>query len=61
MKIPTEVLEVWLGIMSDEDLLRFRKRLTMDLATQKWKKEKREALIDLFTAEIKRRKHDPAE
>jgi hypothetical protein len=59
MKIPTEVLEVWLGIMSDEDLLRFRKRLTMDLASKTWKKEKREALIDLFTAEIKRRKENP--
>jgi hypothetical protein len=55
MKIPDEVISVWLEIMSDEDLLRFRKRLEMNLS-DKLKREKRESLIDLFSAEIKRRK-----
>jgi hypothetical protein len=41
--------------MSDEELIRFRKRLEMNLADL-WKREKRESLIDLFSAEIKRRK-----
>jgi hypothetical protein len=55
MKIPVEVISIWLSIMSEEDLIRFRKRLEMNLEAD-WKKEKRESLIDLFSAEIKRRK-----
>jgi hypothetical protein len=55
MKIPIDVIAIWLEIMSDEDLIRFRKRLEMNLS-DKLKKEKREELIDLFSAEIKRRK-----
>jgi hypothetical protein len=55
MKIPIDVITTWLSIMSDEELIRFRKRLEMNL-TADWKKEKRESLIDLFSAEIKRRK-----
>jgi hypothetical protein len=55
MKIPVEVISVWLEIMSDEELIRFRKRLEMNLSDM-WKREKRESLIDLFSAEIKRRK-----
>jgi hypothetical protein len=58
MKIPIEVISVWLEVMNDEDLIRFRKRLEMNLS-DKLKKEKREALIDLFSAEIKRRKGNP--
>jgi hypothetical protein len=55
MKIPVEIISVWLEIMSEEELIRFRKRLEMNLS-DKLKKEKRESLIDLFSAEIKRRK-----
>jgi hypothetical protein len=58
MKIPIDVITIWLSIMSDEELIRFRKRLEMNLADM-WKREKRESLIDLFSAEIKRRKHSP--
>jgi polyphosphate kinase 2 (PPK2 family) len=57
MKIPIDVIAIWLSIMSDEELLRFRKRLEMNLTD--WKREKRESLIDLFSAEIKRRKTSP--
>jgi hypothetical protein len=55
MKIPINVIAIWLEIMSDEELIRFRKRLEMNLSDI-WKREKRESLIDLFSAEIKRRK-----
>jgi hypothetical protein len=54
MKIPTEIIAVWLEVMHDEELIRFRKRLQMNLKDM-LKKAKREELIELFTAEINRR------
>jgi hypothetical protein len=43
--------------MSDEELIRFRKRLEMNL-TDMWKREKRESLIDLFSTELKKRRKE---
>jgi hypothetical protein len=54
MKIPNELILEWLMLMSHEELLRFRKRLDMKIG-QKLRKDAREHLMDLLTAEIKRR------
>jgi len=55
MKVPAEVLLEILQIMSDEELIRFRKRLEMKIG-QKLRKDARVHLTEILTAELKRRK-----
>ena len=55
MKIPDEILTIWLEIMNTEELIRFRKRLQMNAMKIDWNPEKQQALAAMFSAELERR------